>query len=630
MATNTASYTYKYTYINDYGQESAAGAPVSVTINWNTYEAPPSVRLTHPKVNGAASYRYYKQWDNGEFGHIGDNSSSTLGAFTFFDPQGNLSPNLSITPPEASGGGRLQVSIHVDSSSGTSHQNVDFSYVFTYVNAEGAESLPGGEWTGKGKNLRYAGDHALIYIPAMDGATEYKLYKMYAGSYGYIGSVLPENRGKPFMDENITPNAALGPPRDQQFFSQPGHYPGEVSIYQQRLVFASSYMEPQKIWMSKAGHMESFATHLPLVDDDPIEIEIASNEISMPVWLVPLRSLIIGAGSGIWEISSREQVFTPTSLSALPQLNRGCAAVRPVVVGNRIIYVMRSGKHVFDLVYDFGSDGYADNERSIMAPVLFEGRSVVSMYYQPAPYSMIWLLMSDGNLLSFTYQSEHEVYAWAEHQTQGKFMDLCVLPGPGQDMIYALVERQGAYFLEKMTEVFGEQTVEQGFFLDCGLSYKGEPVSAVGGLSHLEGREVAILADGQVHSPRVVKNGGITLDSKYRHVHVGLAYAAELETLPLQFFEGGASTVGMKKKIHAVTTMFFKTVGCRLGSGSGRMVEIKQRSREPYNAPIQPANFTHFQSVDAARQDQQSLIYLADKPLPCSILGVAIDFTFNR
>jgi hypothetical protein len=60
------------------------------------------------------------------------------------------------------------------------------------------------------------------------------------------------------------------------------------------------------------------------------------------------------------------------------------------------------------------------------------------------------------------------------------------------------------------------------------------------------------------------------------------------------------------------------------------MVEIKQRSREPYSAPIQPADFTHFQYVDAAWQDEQSVIYLADKPLPCSILGVVIDFTFNR
>jgi hypothetical protein len=138
------------------------------------------------------------------------------------------------------------------------------------------------------------------------------------------------------------------------------------------------------------------------------------------------------------------------------------------------------------------------------------------------------------------------------------------------------------------------------------------------------------MADGQVHPPRTVQNGAVSLESKYRSVHVGLGYAAELETLPLQFFEGGMSTVGARKKISALTTMFFKTVGCRLGAKGGRLVEIKQRSKEAYNAPIQPANFTHFQYLDAPWQDEQSVLYVSDKPLPCSILGVSIDFSLNR
>ncbi len=66
-------------------------------------------------------------------------------------------------------------------------------------------------------------------------------------------------------------------------------------------------------------------------------------------------------------------------------------------------------------------------------------------------------------------------------------------------------------------------------------------VDVVGGLEHLEGRDVGILADDHVvGSPnnaaieiRTVTDGAVALGDFYSHVYVGLAYLADLETLDI-------------------------------------------------------------------------------------------------
>src|SRR5690606_18581931 len=71
------------------------------------------------------------------------------------------------------------------------------------------------------------------------------------------------------------------------------------------------------------------------------------------------------------------------------------------------------------------------------------------------------------------------------------------------------------------------------FFADCGLRYTGAPVSAVGGLHHLNNMPVAVLADGYVLEGLVVVDGRVELDGEYSNVVVGLPYEAEIETLDL-------------------------------------------------------------------------------------------------
>ncbi len=506
---------------------------------------------------------------------------------------------------------------------GGDRRKKDTGYIYTYVDEAGNESLPGGEYFANIDAMMNADENISITIPAVAGASEYKLYKWYSGSYGYIGSVLPANIGKRFVDDNITANTTIGPPKNIEYFQGAGNYPSQVCFYQQRLIFAASKNQPQTVWMSRSGLFENFTNNFPISDDGAIEITIASSEVAMPVWLIVLRSLVLGTGGGVWEVASRSEIFTPSNLSSTPQNYRGCQAVRPVVIGNRIIYVMRGGGQVFELGYDFGADAYADSECSILAPNLFEGRKVTSMAYQASPHSMVWFVMDDGGLLSLTFIKEQDVYAWASHSTAGQFVSLCVLPGQGQEVLYAFVRRGGKYFLEMMTNVFEAQDIKDAFFVDCGSTYSGPPATVISGLNYLEGKTVQVLADGAAHPDRVVVNGRVELQHAAGKVHVGLGYGARMETLPAQVMDGGGSSVGMRKRISSINVEFYKTVTCKIGTGDSAFDETAWRSAEPYGQAIEPKSFLLEKSLSGSWKDSFTIRFLSDKPLPLTILSLA-------
>ena len=85
--------------------------------------------------------------------------------------------------------------------------------------------------------------------------------------------------------------------------------------------------------------------------------------------------------------------------------------------------------------------------------------------------------------------------------------------------------------------------------MDCGLTYEGEPVTEVYGLDHLEGKEVAVIADGNVLPRKTVTNGSIDLGYPAKKVHVGLPYVSEFSPLNIEFQTNTGTLQGKKIKV---------------------------------------------------------------------------------
>jgi len=90
-------------------------------------------------------------------------------------------------------------------------------------------------------------------------------------------------------------------------------------------------------------------------------------------------------------------------------------------------------------------------------------------------------------------------------------------------------------------------------------------VTSVSGLSHLEGEVVQVLTEGSTHPDRTVASGAITLASGFTHVHVGLSYISDAETLRQEAGAKDGTAQGKLQRITRVILRFFQTLGGTVG-----------------------------------------------------------------
>ncbi len=511
-------------------------------------------------------------------------------------------------------------------------------FVVTQVDARGEESLASASASVTGpENLRTT-CYPKISWHAVSGATEYRIYQEKNGKYGYIGSSL----GTSFDAKNIAPDMTDCPPEDANPFVN-GNYPGAICFYQQRLVFAGSKQKPQTLWFSRTGNYESFSRSSPSKADDSMEITIAGNDVSKIVWLVALRTLLVGTSGTEWEVKSSSGILSPTDVSMVPQSYRGSAKLPALIVGNSVLHVSRTHKEMRDLLYDFGTDSYNGSDHAILASHLFENHSIADWAYQQSPHSIIWCVRSDGALLGHTYLREHQVYAWHRHVTKGEFLSVCSIPSTFQDELFVVVQRnvngQTVYFVEylennqNVSENMGGEALY--FYADAALTYDGEATKKLVGLDHLLGEEVCIVADGAVYPSQVVQRfedgkNGIELRFEAKKIVVGLPYSARLQSMPLEPDMGVSA--GRKKLVNRIGVYFKDTNSAKIGTdfeNDEAMDEVKWRLTEEPGKAVQLRTEDAWIYTHGSYANQVYACVESSHPLPCTVLALIPELSVN-
>lgn len=153
-------------------------------------------------------------------------------------------------------------------------------------------------------------------------------------------------------------------------------------------------------------------------------------------------------------------------------------------------------------------------------------------------------------------------------------------------------------------------------------------VIAIGGLSHLEGRTVSVLADGNVVTSKTVTDSVLTLDRSAGRIHVGLPFIVDIETLDMT---SDQSTIqGLKKKVSEVTVRFKQSRGLWIGPTSDQLVEMKQREFELLG---EPTNLLTGDKTITLLPDWNSngrIFLRQNNPLPITILAVIPDVTIEE
>ena len=594
---------------------------------------------------------------------------------------------------------------------------LDFTsyYVVTTVSPNGIDESAPSSSASATNNLNAQGSSNTITWSAVSGAARYNIYKRQNGLYGLIG----QTDLTTFTDNNIAPDLGITPPIVDTVFASSGNYPGAVSYFEQRRVFAGTTNAPQTMWMTRTGTESDISYHIPLIDTDRIAFRVAAREANTIRHLVPLTQLLALTSAAEWRVSPvNSDTITPTTISVRPQSYVGANNVQPSIVNNTVVYCSARDGHVRELGYSWQASGFLTGDLSLRATHLFDSFDITDMCYSKAPQPLLWFISSTGSMLGLTYIPEQQIGAWHQHETDGDFESCAAVAEGTEDRLYVIVKRTIGGVTKRYVERFASRQVndlEDCFFVDSGLTYDGTNTTAttvtvtggstwspadvltitassgifqfpattdvgdaivltdangnkyrltilstsstmvatartdillpaalrgvatatwawardtVGGLTHLEGKTVSILADGDV-MPQVTVTGGVAvLQRPATVVHVGLPYVSDLETLPMAL-QMEAFGQGRAKNVNQAWLRVYRSSGIFVGPDADKLVEAKQRTTEPYGSP--PALKTDEINVNLTPTWQQAgRIYVRQSdPLPLTIVGLTIEVSIG-
>jgi len=343
----------------------------------------------------------------------------------------------------------------------------------TAVSADGEESITSAGDTRASGTLTWT-------APATGTAEYYNVYMQKNGS-GDFAWVARAASNSHVIDTSVNPDYSKVPVQSvNNPFSGVNNYPGVVSFFEQRLIFGRTNNKPQTIWGSQTGNLRNFNRSTPLQNDDSYEFTLNAREVNEIRWFVPLESLVIGTSAGEWRMSAggNSDAVTPTSVNLKVQSSWGTGHQHPIVIGDSVLFVGSAGITARDLAYSLERDGYTGNELTVLANHLFENRTIVEWGFQQYPDPVIWVVMSDGELLGMTYAREHDVWGWHRHDLAGTIENIGVIPGgEADDDVYFCVKREidgsDYRYIETLAERLAEDDVTKSWFLDSALRYDG-------------------------------------------------------------------------------------------------------------------------------------------------------------
>lgn len=416
--------------------------------------------------------------------------------------------------------------------------------------------------------------------------------------------------------------------------SMVNNYPSTVTYIEQRRCFAATDSEPQKLWATRSATEGNLSQSVPVRDDDAIIINIKASQQNRIRHLVALNDLIaLTAGSEVRVYAANSDALTPASATPKPQSYVGASNVQPALAENSILYAQAMGGHIREFVYaGSGIDGalYQSNDISILAPHLVDGFEIVDLAFsRTSACPVLWAVRSDGVMLGMTYVPGQNVRAWHRHSTSGYFESVCCVAEGGEDVLYAVIRRtlrgQSVRNVERLhTRQF--TAAADAFHVDCGLTYRGAPATAITGLAHLEGEQVTAVADGAVWAGLLVTAGAITIPAAASVVHVGIPYTCTAETLPLSWQADGFGQ-GTLKNVSGAHFRVKSSGAYWVGPTGGTLYEVPRRTNENYgDAPRIKTGWDHT-TVAPMWQDDGGITIEHRYPLPLTVLSICLDVT---
>lgn len=339
-------------------------------------------------------------------------------------------------------------------------------------------------------------------------------------------------------------------------------FPRSVTFFEDRLWWGGAAADPQTFWASRTQRYEDHETFDE--DDSALVFTLNTDDVNLIEWMRAQKVLQLGTAGGEFIVSGGEGGITPGNITAVRHSSYGSKEfVPPESVEQVTLFAQRAGRKVRELVFDFETESYLGLDLTILSDHVTITR-IRKMAFAQEPNRILWCVLEDGQLVAMTYERGQEVVAWHRHPIGGTAVDVesvAVIPHPDgdRDQVWLVVKRTINGGTKRYVEYFEQdwlrtQAIEDGLFVDSGLTYDGVSTTSITGLGHLALEIVAVLSDGIYAGTFTVSAGGVlTLTTAASVVQVGLAYSAILETMRLE--AGGADGVAQGKTMRVTNAV---------------------------------------------------------------------------
>ncbi len=295
--------------------------------------------------------------------------------------------------------------------------------------------------------------------------------------YGLLG----ETELLSFEDKNLATDLTISPPSARNPFST--DFPMASGYYQQRQVYGGTVLFPDKSFYSQTGLRLNMSVSTPLQPADAITASLSSQDVQEIRHYVPVgKDLMVMTNAAEWQVNSGpDSNFSQDTIKQQPETNWGSSHDVPIVSGKTILFVEDGGARVRALGFSLNIDGFDTSNLNVLANHLLAEKSadefIISDWTSGQfPEPRIYMVRSDGKVLTMTFDTEQKVIAWTTWDTRGQFKTTTSLRRSVEgveDGIYFGVRRKTALggdanFLERLhTRKFAD--IRNGFFVDLGF-----------------------------------------------------------------------------------------------------------------------------------------------------------------
>lgn len=390
-------------------------------------------------------------------------------------------------------------------------------------------------------------------------------------------------------------------------------------------------------WFRNDQHYASKPDDYYVFDDDiegdskPFTRSVGAGGESSVVWAVSQDRLLAGTLAFEATISASEldEPLTATKYIVRRPSRRGCADIEAAAHDDGVFFVQRSGRRLYELAIA-NQAKYRAQDMSRLNPAAYRA-GMVRLAVQQQPDTRVYAVMSDGTITVLTYDRDDKVAAVTTMSiTDATIEDIAVLQAVDQDDVYAIVNRSGARYVERLGKEAAQTDVATCTMLD-GYKVLTGAVSSISGAAHLASRTVQVWADGARRGDVALDGSGNgTLDGTYARVVYGRNYSGAFKSVKLAYAGYLGTALAQTKTVHGASLLF--NTSCLDEVAVGRDENNTEPLPAIYNGAARTSGqfFAHY-DVDIFpinsewSSDARIYVSMQSRGGPCTLAAIVLD-----